>query len=310
MVLGCSLLKSAFFEMVFHFSRFYSCLQRHGESVSTSPLNADTKKQKAKRKQANPNVTPNAPSLQCWQASLSIPKQSVEAIIRSYPFIDQSIIQPPTLNMNLSVVSRNRATFTCSSRPSSLPLRESRRAEAGSSNANDIGLFASPRERGPPRIRREAPRLTQRLAASRSPPLSSNSVQPSVGNLHVGLQPKKSVSFSSIDIREYERTIGTHMDIDGLPLTSDWVYDERDSIAVDDYENARSPRKPVEDLLLSANERRLILMRDCGMSTELLNAVEQRLIMKRRLDMLRSSSERRRALGGCLDGRPHLLKYI
>lgn len=211
--------------------------------------------------------------------------------------------------MNLSVVSQNCATF--SARPSTLPLRESRRAEAGSSNTNDRSLFASPRERGP-RVRREAPRLTQRLAASRYPPLSSNSVQTSRGNLPQNLHVpnKKSVSFSRIDIREYERTIGTHTDIDGLPLTNDWVYDERDSIAVDDYENARSPRKPVEGLLLSADERRLILMRDCGMSTELLNVVERRLLMERRLGMLKASSERRRALGGCLDGRPHLLKYI
>ena len=212
--------------------------------------------------------------------------------------------------MNLSVVSQNCATF--SARPSTLPtLRESRRAEAGSSNTNDSSLFASPRERGP-RVRREAPRLTQRLIASRYPPLSSNSVQTSRGNLPQNLHVpnKKSVSFSRIDIREYERTIGTHTDIDGLPLTNDWVYDERDSIAVDDYENARSPRKPVEGLLLSADERRLILMRDCGMSTELLNVVERRLLMERRLGMLKASSERRRALGGCLDGRPHLLKYI
>lgn len=207
--------------------------------------------------------------------------------------------------MNLSVVSRNCATF--SARPSTLPLRESRRAEAGSSNTNDSSLSASPREREP-RVRREAPRLTQRLTTSRYSLLSSNSVQPSRERLHV--PPKKSVSFSRIDIREYERTIGTHTDIDGLPLTSDWAYDERDSIAVDDYENARSPRKPVEGLLLSADERRLILMRDCGMSTEVLNVVERRLLMERRLGMLKASSERRRALGGCLDGRPHLLKYI
>lgn len=214
--------------------------------------------------------------------------------------------------MNLSVVSRNCATF--SARPSALPSRESRRAEAtGSSNSTNDSSLISSSQRREPRVRREAPRLTQRLTASRYSPLSSNSVQTSGGNLPQNLHVpnKKSVSFSRIDIREYERTIGTHTDIDGLPLTNDWVYDERDSIAVDDYENARSPRKPVDGLLLSADERRLILMRDCGMSTtELLNVVERRLLMERRLGMLKASSERRRALGGCLDGRPHLLKYI
>ena len=209
--------------------------------------------------------------------------------------------------MNLAVVSRKCATF--GARPSTLPLCESRREEARKSNEGSI--FASPPGRKP-RTRREAPRLTQRLAASsRSLPLSPNLTQPSRRNLVHGCLPKKKkVSFSSINIREYDRAIGTHTDIDGLPLTIDWGYDEKEFIAIDDYENTRSPRKPVESLLLSASDRRLILMRDCGMSTELLNAVEQRLMMERRLGMLQAQSERRRVLRGCLDDRPHLLKYI
>ena len=210
--------------------------------------------------------------------------------------------------MNLAVVSRKCATF--GARPSTLPLCESRREEAPTSNEGSI--FASPPGRKP-RTRREAPRLTQRLAASsRSLPLSPNLTQPSRRNLvHVdGRLSKKKVSFSSINIREYDRAIGTHTDIDGLPLTIDWGYDEKEFIAIDDYENTRSPRKPVKSLLLSASDRRLILMRDCGMSTEVLNAVEQRLMMERRLGMLQAQSERRRVLRGCLGDRPHLLKYI
>lgn len=211
--------------------------------------------------------------------------------------------------MNLAVVSRKCATF--GARPSTLPLCESRREEQARTS-NEGSIFASPPGRKP-RTRREAPRLTQRLAASsRSLPLSPNLTQPSSRNLvrEDGSLPKKKVSFSGINIREYDRAIGTHTDIDGLPLTIDWAYDDKEFIAVDDYENTRSPRKPVEGLLLSASERRLILMRDCGMSTEILNAVEQRLMMERRLGMLQAQSERRRVLRGCLDDRPHLLKYI
>lgn len=71
---------------------------------------------------------------------------------------------------------------------------------------------------------------------------------------------KKSVSFSSLEIREYEVVIGDHPCCTrGVPLSLGWEYHEGGRLNVDDYEEGRSPRRSRFDLRTSSEERCEIL---------------------------------------------------
>lgn len=71
---------------------------------------------------------------------------------------------------------------------------------------------------------------------------------------------KKSVSFSSLEIREYEVVIGDHPCCSrGVPVSLGWEYHEGGMMNLDDYEEGRSPRRPRCDLRTSSEERREIL---------------------------------------------------
>lgn len=73
---------------------------------------------------------------------------------------------------------------------------------------------------------------------------------------------RKSVSFSSLQIRSYSVTVGDHPCCTaGLPLTLDWDYTEEVSeFTVDEYEEERSPhRRHRSDLIISAEQRQEIL---------------------------------------------------
>jgi hypothetical protein len=71
---------------------------------------------------------------------------------------------------------------------------------------------------------------------------------------------KKSVSFSSLEIREYEVVIGDHPCCTrGVPLSLGWEYSEAGFLNLDDYEEGRSPRRSRVDLRTSSEERCEIL---------------------------------------------------
>lgn len=123
---------------------------------------------------------------------------------------------------------------------------------------------------------------------------------------------KKHVSFSTINIREYGGTIGEQTSGDGIPLTSSWEYTVRKPFSIDLYEKNRPRRRPARDLHLSADERRMIL-KDFGVSVEVLNSADFRLCMERRLREIQiaiDTEKRKEKLQRCLSDRPHLLKYI
>jgi hypothetical protein len=71
---------------------------------------------------------------------------------------------------------------------------------------------------------------------------------------------KKSVSFSSLEIREYEVVIGDHPCCSrGVPVSLGWEYSEAGPLNLDEYEEGRSPRRSRFDLRTSSEERSDIL---------------------------------------------------
>ena len=85
---------------------------------------------------------------------------------------------------------------------------------------------------------------------------------------------KKTVSFTSLDIRSYSVTVGDHpLCSEGYPLTLDWEYTEASPLSIDQYEAERSPRRSLSDLRTTSEERHQILAKDHGLSqTELRHA--------------------------------------
>lgn len=91
---------------------------------------------------------------------------------------------------------------------------------------------------------------------------SEFSFEPSLDKISKGVL-QKSVSFTSVEIREYNVTVGDHpCCATGFPLTLDWEYREVDNIEVDKYEEDRSPRRHKDELKISPEARSQLLLED------------------------------------------------
>lgn len=76
---------------------------------------------------------------------------------------------------------------------------------------------------------------------------------------------KKTVSFSSLEVREYVVVVGDHPCCSmGLPLSLGWEFEEADTIPLDRYEATREPRRSRQELRTTCEERREILSLDLG----------------------------------------------
>lgn len=72
---------------------------------------------------------------------------------------------------------------------------------------------------------------------------------------------RKRASFSTITVREYTQTIGDSPSCQlGAPITLSWSYQEKDSVALDEYEKSRLQRRRRSELIMGVVERRKILV--------------------------------------------------
>jgi len=81
---------------------------------------------------------------------------------------------------------------------------------------------------------------------------------------------RKSVSFSSLEIRNYDQTIGDNPSVGvGAPISLDWTYQDQIQLPVIDYERAKRAcgnKKKTNEIRLSAAERCLRLRHEFGFS--------------------------------------------
>ena len=79
---------------------------------------------------------------------------------------------------------------------------------------------------------------------------------------------RRNVSFSNIEIRSYERTMGDCPTTNGVPVQLDWKYDpDAEEYSVDVYESYRQkdePRRDKSEMRMPASQRQYLLMRECG----------------------------------------------
>jgi hypothetical protein len=78
---------------------------------------------------------------------------------------------------------------------------------------------------------------------------------------------KPTVSFSNLQIREYNVAISDHPSCSfGPPVQLSWDYQKEKDIPLDSYEESREPRREVRELALSYYDRRFLLLIQAGYS--------------------------------------------
>lgn len=88
----------------------------------------------------------------------------------------------------------------------------------------------------------------------------------SAGNSPQETNMKRSISFTNINVREYERTVGDHPCVtSGPPLTLGWKYDEIAGLNLDEYEEGKIIRTR-EELQMPPRHRQSLLKE--AMATE------------------------------------------
>lgn len=103
---------------------------------------------------------------------------------------------------------------------------------------------------------------------------------------------KRNVSFTSLEIRSYNITVGNAPTANGVPISLDWEYDPKATQTYDleTFEALRDPRREKKDLHLPHHHRVYLLMRDAGVSRHEINKAieESRRSYKNRQKTLRN----------------------
>jgi hypothetical protein len=82
---------------------------------------------------------------------------------------------------------------------------------------------------------------------------------------------KRTVSFSSLEVREYNIALSDHPSCSyGPPIQLGWDYRQKKAVQVEDYEEVKlqQPRRSRHDMVLSYNVRRYLLLKRAGYSSQ------------------------------------------
>ena len=87
---------------------------------------------------------------------------------------------------------------------------------------------------------------------------------------------RRSVSFVSIEIREFQQCIGDNPSVSyGPPISLDWDYEDMDAVPFEDFENARGPRRKPRQMMLNYYDRINILQHKFGYTEEEIKSAER-----------------------------------
>jgi len=122
--------------------------------------------------------------------------------------------------------------------------------------------------------------------------LNINSVSPEpetdINEVNAGDHTSKNrphIKFTSITIRTYDCTIGDNPACkDGIPVSLDWSFTERDPVSLNEYESTRPPRRTRRQLAMSTITRRNLLVNHFGYSEKDVQKAERdiKIIQKKR----------------------------
>ena len=88
---------------------------------------------------------------------------------------------------------------------------------------------------------------------------------------------KRNVSFSSLEIREYEITLGDNPSVSkGPPISLSWDYREAGSMDLEKFESKRGRRRSKDQMMLGSSMRQQILRNKTGISKiDIIDAVSE-----------------------------------
>jgi len=105
----------------------------------------------------------------------------------------------------------------------------------------------------------------------------------SLSSLSESKQMKRTVSFDTISIREYDIVIADHPGYSGgPPIGLGWDYTSEDSFEFSTYEFKRKPRRSYCQLYLPKERRKFLLKRDCSFTDEEIKLASKRARSYRR----------------------------
>jgi len=77
---------------------------------------------------------------------------------------------------------------------------------------------------------------------------------------HKSPQMRKNISFSTLEVRSYDVTLGDNPGVsNGPPVSLDWNYEDSQHINLDEYESLRAPRRSKEEMRLDSQSRQIVL---------------------------------------------------
>jgi len=91
---------------------------------------------------------------------------------------------------------------------------------------------------------------------------------------------RKSVAFSTVEVREYERVVGDQTDLVGPPLAIGWKFEESTQSSIAAYEESK-PRRSQMELVITPTGRRQLLIQNSGYTSKELSE-EERILVDRR----------------------------
>ena len=87
---------------------------------------------------------------------------------------------------------------------------------------------------------------------------------------------KRNVSFGKLHAREYNICLSDHPSCSyGPPIQLGWDYREQQAVCLNQYEEQRTPRRAMHQMVLSYNVRRYLLLKRAGYSDQELQDAEQ-----------------------------------
>ena len=193
----------------------------------------------------------------------------------SQAILHKSSSLPKPQNSPRSVADLPFQTQQQQSQPRSLPRAASSASCAMTASTDDDGFFQplQTKDRAdsmPLKLSTSSPRLKPSLKSSNT--LSSTTSSQDSGSFS---SLKRTVSFGKLQSREYSIALSDHPSCSyGPPVALGWEYTEQKAVPLEEYENTRSPRRTMEQMVLSYNVRRYLLLKRAGYSTAELQEME------------------------------------
>uniref|UniRef100_A0A6S8I6F1 Uncharacterized protein n=1 Tax=Amphora coffeiformis TaxID=265554 RepID=A0A6S8I6F1_9STRA len=114
--------------------------------------------------------------------------------------------------------------------------------------------------------------LPRKSSLKRIPSLQSSSTDGGAANAPLK-SVKRTVSFGKLETREFSIALSDHPSCSyGPPISLGWDFRDKETVELDHYEEQRSPRRQMHQMILSYNVRRFLLLKRAGYSHDELEA--------------------------------------